>query len=210
MKMEAAGFSETLVTNTYFMALHPGRQNSSESLLWEHQISHESRTRHFLSRNPGQVIICMAWCSHSSDYEGFALLDNNKCTFRREMPLASTVSEYNPSRQQARTLLPTCFILVLVRFNLLNWRWRKYVPPKRQLTLNVLQMHYIPEDRTVSNEQSNPSEPWTEWFLRNAFDVRIRTWDVARAPLLKAESSSFARKELRSLCLACNPIHGGC
>jgi hypothetical protein len=76
-------------------------------------------------------------------------------------------NKFSKNRKKADSIhLPPACLLVLLNLFLRPWRWRRYVPPKRRLTLNILHgvisqkiVLFITTAVKTSNPTSNISRP---------------------------------------------------
>jgi hypothetical protein len=85
---------------------------------------------------------CRIWGSHSGGYEEFCHIQ--RCVVRLK---STDVSEEHIASIFRLCLLPAsprCLAWLILQ----TWRWRRHVPPKRQLTFNGT-LHDIPVDRIL-------------------------------------------------------------
>jgi hypothetical protein len=79
------------------------------------------------------------WGTHNINNEKSYLFGYNTVCFFESQPMFRRSIGPISWRSKNKPSFTTCFMLLVARVNIrLSW-WRKYIPPKRRLTLNALQ-----------------------------------------------------------------------
>jgi hypothetical protein len=128
--------------------------------------------------------LCMIWGSHSGGYEEYNLLGYK----------AVYSGECQPTCLQAGFLLSLFFR---------PWRYRRYVPPKRRLTLNGLHGVIIPDDGTLHFPTLVPNSLHQKcchctWFCNNEIDFTYSQSVFLRSTLTTIEIYSNRIRHIKS------------